>query len=379
MKRIFISSCILALQCLSSAAAALPVPQPPSVDATSFVLLDFNSGQVLAQHDQHKRIEPASITKLMTSYIAFQELDSGHIALEDEVLISEKAWRKGGSKMFVQVGSRVKVEDLLRGIIIQSGNDASIALAEHLAGSEETFAAWMNQYAKQLGMSGTHFVNATGWPDEDHYTTAHDIALLAEALIRNFPDHYSYYSEREFTYNQIPQYNRNKLLSRDDSVDGLKTGHTESAGYCLASSAVRDGRRLISVLLGAADENSRAAGSLALLNYGFRFFETVPLYSTDETVTQLRIYKGAAEQLELGVAEELSVAIPRGERGKIEVKPMVDAPVLAPVEAGQVIGILRIEIDGELVREEPLVARNAVAQGSLWRRLVDEVILRLDL
>ena len=379
MKRYLAAALFPLISLTSTAAHALPVPQPPNVDSTSYVLVDVASGQVLAERDRNKRLEPASITKVMTTYIAFQELKSGHVTLEDEVLISEKAWRMGGSKMFVQVGTRVKFIDLLRGIIIQSGNDASVALAEHLAGSEETFAAWMNEYAKQLGMNDTHFVNATGWPAEDHYTTADDIAKLSVALIQEFPEHYAMYSEREFTFNNIRQYNRNKLLARDDSVDGLKTGHTESAGYCLASSAVRDDRRLVSVLMGASNEDARAAGSVALLNYGFRFFETVPLYSAGEKVTALRVWKGAVDEVELGLAQPLAVAIPRGDRNKIEVKPVIDAQLLAPLAAGQTVGTLRIEVDGEVLREDPLVTLTAVEEGNLWQQLVDEIRLRLDI
>ena len=379
MKRKFTPILAAFLSVVSSSAWALPVPQPPNVDSTSYVLIDQASGQVLAERDMHQRLEPASITKVMTTYIAFQEIRNGHVNLEDEVLISEKAWRMGGSKMFVQVGTRVKVEDLLRGIIIQSGNDASVALAEHLAGSEETFAAWMNEYAKQLGMDNTHFVNATGWPAEDHYTTAADIAKLSMALIREFPKHYEMYGEREFTYNNIRQYNRNKLLARDESVDGLKTGHTEAAGYCLAASAVRDDRRLISVLMGASNEASRASGSIALLNYGFRFFETVPLYDAGEAVTTLPIWKGAVDQVELGVAQNLAVTIPRGDRSKVEVVPLVEGKLLAPLQAGQQVGVLRIQMEGEVIREEPLVTLGAAAEGNLWQQLVDEIRLRLDL
>ena len=379
MKRYLAAALFPLISLASTGAQALPVPQPPNVDSTSYVLVDVASGQVLAERDRNKQLEPASITKVMTTYIAFQELKSGHVTLEDEVLISEKAWRMGGSKMFVQVGTRVKFIDLLRGIIIQSGNDASVALAEHLAGSEETFAAWMNEYAKQLGMNDTHFVNATGWPAEDHYTTADDIAKLSVALIQEFPEHYAMYGEREFTYNNIRQYNRNKLLARDDSVDGLKTGHTESAGYCLASSAVRDDRRLVSVLMGASNEDARAAGSVALLNYGFRFFETVPLYSAGEKVTALRVWKGAVDEVELGLAQPLAVAIPRGDRNKIEVKPVIDAQLLAPLSAGQIVGTLRIEVDGEVLREDPLVTLSAVEEGNLWQQLVDEIRLRLDI
>lgn len=363
---------------LSAVAHALPVPDPPNIDATSFVLMDFRTGQILASREPNKRIEPASITKVMTSYIAFAEIRNGQIALQDTVLVSENAWRKKGSSMFLQVGTKVTVEELLKGIIIQSGNDASIAMAEYLAGGEETFAALMNQYAQRLGMLNTNFTNATGWPDENHYTTAYDIALLSHALIRDFPEFYKLYSQRKYTYNNIPQYNRNKLLSRDESVDGIKTGHTESAGYCLAASAVRDERRLISVLLGAEDEDSRADGSMALMNYGFRFFESVPLYAAREEVSTVRAWKSEQGEVRLGLADDLVISIPRGERRNLDIQPSIDQRVIAPVAQGQVMGRLEIRHNGEVIRSEPLIALETIEKAGLIRQLIDEIRLRIE-
>ena len=375
MKKLITAALLLAL---STPSLALPVPDPPNLDASSFVLMDFATGQILASREPHKRIEPASITKVMTSYIAFAEIRNGQIALEDTVLVSENAWRKKGSSMFLQVGTKVTVEELLKGIIIQSGNDASIAMAEYLAGGEETFAALMNQYAQRLGMTNSHFTNATGWPDENHYTTAYDIALLSHALIRDFPDFYKLYKQRKYTYNNIPQYNRNKLLSRDESVDGIKTGHTESAGYCLAASAVRDDRRLISVLLGASDEDARADGSMALMNYGFRFFETVPLYSANEEVSSVRAWKSEQGEVKLGLASDLVVSIPRGERRNLDIQPSIDQRIIAPVRQGQVLGLLEIRHNGEVIRSEPLIALETIEKGGLIRQLIDEIRLRMQ-
>ncbi|HKH19728.1 MAG TPA: D-alanyl-D-alanine carboxypeptidase family protein, partial [Gammaproteobacteria bacterium] len=252
--------------------APLPIPSAPTFNAKSYIMIDFNSGAILAQKNANKRVEPASITKIMTTYVVYDAMRAGQVTPDDDVLISEKAWRMAGSKMFVEVGDRVKLSELLKGIIIQSGNDATVAVAEHLAGTESAFAQLMNAYAQRLGMTGTHYVDSTGWPDPQQYSTAHDIATLAQALIRNFPEHYVDYSEREFTFNGIKQYNRNELLWQDESVDGLKTGHTESAGYCLVASAERDGMRLITVVMGAPSEKARAEDTEALLNYGFRFY-----------------------------------------------------------------------------------------------------------
>lgn len=357
--------------------AALPMPEPPRFEARSFLLEDFNSGRALAQKDADKRIEPASITKMMTAYIVFSELRKGNLSMDDMVTVSEKAWRTGGSRMYIEVGSQVSVRDLLYGMIVQSGNDASVALAEHVAGSENSFAAWMNSYARDLGMNGTNYVNATGWPDDNHYSTAADIATLARALIEDFPEYYEIYSTKEFTYNDIRQYNRNKLLWQDESVDGLKTGHTESAGYCLVSSAERDGMRLISVVLGTDSKQSRTSASRALINYGFRFFESPKLYDANTPITTVRPYKGAFDALDLGVARDLYAPVPRGRAGDLEVQPEVPATLLAPIEAGQTIGTLNVLLDGEVLASEPLIALRAIPEGSLFQRLVDEVRLMI--
>ena len=266
----------------SPKASARPVPAAPQVGAASYIMTDFNSGRVLVEHNADMRVEPASITKLMTAYVVFSELADGNINLQDKVPISEKAWRTGGSRMFIDPKMQVSVEDLVRGMVIQSGNDASVALAEHIAGSEESFAELMNHYGETLGMQSTNFRNSTGLPDPDHYTTARDIAVLSAATVRDFPDYYTWYSEKEFTFNNIRQHNRNTLLWRDPAIDGLKTGHTEAAGYCLAASAKRDGMRLVSAVMGSSSESSRASETQTLLNYGFRFFETVQLYQAGQ-------------------------------------------------------------------------------------------------
>lgn len=358
-------------------AAALPQPDPPDLKAKSYVLLDFDSGQVLAAREPELRQEPASLTKVMTVYIAFDEMKHGRVKPEDQTLVSEKAWRQGmdskESRMFIEVGRRVTVGDLLHGIIIQSGNDASIALAEHLGGTEATFAELMNQYARNLGMTQTHFANATGVPAEGQYTTARDVALLSRALIREFPERYALFKEREFTFNKIRQSNRNLLLWRDPSVDGIKTGHTGKAGYHLAASAVRDGRRLISVVMGMANEAARAEASVALLNYGFRFFETVPAIAAKAPVTTIRAWKGEQTGLALGVAEDVAVSVPHGGKARLTLTPEVNEPVFAPVAAGQALGTLTISLDGKVLRTAPLVALAALPEGSWWRKLSDEI------
>lgn len=357
----------------SLANAAMPVPAPPSFDATGFLLIDYDSGEVLAERNSDERIEPASITKIMTAYVVYSALKSGAISTEDEVLVSEKAWRTYGSRMFIEVGKRVKVADLLRGMIVQSGNDASVALAEHVAGTEEAFANMMNAQAQGLGMTATHYVNATGLPDEDHHTSARDIAALTRALIRDFPDYYKLYSEREYTYNGITQYNRNKLLWRDDSVDGVKTGHTESSGYSLVASAEREGMRLISVVLGTDSESARAKYSDALLSYGFRFFETHKLYAAGESLTEARVWKGAIETVPVGLETDLYVTIPRGQYESLKAAMELTPEVEAPVQAGETLGDVRVTLGDELVKEQTLVALSDVSLGGLWRRSVDAV------
>ncbi|NOY62093.1 MAG: D-alanyl-D-alanine carboxypeptidase [Gammaproteobacteria bacterium] len=371
---------ICLLLSLNTALAAPPklTPAVPSIIARAYFIQDHNSGYVIAEKRADERMEPASLTKLMTAYVVFSELESGSIQLSDQVLVSEKAWRMPGSRMFIEVNKEVSLENLLKGLIIQSGNDASVALAEHVAGSEDAFAALMNQHAQALGMTGTHFVNSAGLPDKDHYTTARDMARLANALIRQFPDHYQWYSTREFTFNGITQYNRNKLLWRDKSVDGIKTGFTDSAGYCLVTSAQRNGMRLVSVVLGAKSEEGRAQESQKLLNYAFRFFETHRLYSANKTLSSARIWKGEVEQLPLGVSDDLYVTIPRGQYAQLASTINVKPSIVAPAVAGQNYGTLSIKLNGEGVAERPLVALRSVGEGGVLQRLIDEVMLLLD-
>ncbi|NBB93043.1 MAG: serine-type D-Ala-D-Ala carboxypeptidase [Gammaproteobacteria bacterium] len=351
--------------------AQSPVPAAPSVGATSYVLTDFHSDSVIADREADARVEPASITKLMTSYVVFSEIEQGRLSLSDEVLISEKAWRTEGSRMFVEVGERVTVEELLKGVIIQSGNDASVALAEHVGGTETVFADMMNEEARKLGMDNTRYVNATGLPHPEQYTTARDVARLAAALIESFPDFYGWYSEREYTYNDIRQHNRNRLLWRDPSVDGLKTGHTESAGYCLVTSAMRDGMRLISVVMGTESEEARATASQALLNYGFRFFETYQLYQSGDELSVERIWKGAADELPVGVAEDLFLTIPRGRYDALEARLEVNGTLTAPVSEGQRIGRLVVALDDSDLVERPLVALSDVERAGFFGRSID--------
>jgi D-alanyl-D-alanine carboxypeptidase (penicillin-binding protein 5/6) len=312
---------LLAVAVSAPQAAPSTIPSPPKLAATGYVLMDYQSGQILADNKAEQRLEPASLTKMMTAYVISQELASGHIALTDKVLVSEKAWRMPGSRMFIEVGSEVTLEKLMKGLIIQSGNDASVALAEYVAGSEDSFVPLMNAQAERLGLKNTHFANSTGLPHEDHYTTPRDMALLAAAIIRDFPDHYNWYSEKSYKYNNISQNNRNLLLFRDESVDGLKTGHTEAAGYCLVASAKRREMRLISVVMGTKSEKARAQESQKLLNYGFRFFETHRLYTAGQELKQMRVWKGESEALKLGLSSELYVTVPRGLYKKLNAYP----------------------------------------------------------
>jgi D-alanyl-D-alanine carboxypeptidase (penicillin-binding protein 5/6) len=354
---------------------AVAVVPPPDVAAKDYLLMDFNSGQVLAESKGDERMEPASLTKLMTSYVIYKEIQSGRIKLNDMVTISERAWRMGGSRTFVPVGKQVSVEDLLKGMIVQSGNDATVALAEHVGGSEEVFVSMMNQEAKQLGLTGTHYVDSTGMPNPDHYTTAHDLATLTRAMIRDFPDHYALYSMREFTYNGITQRNRNKLLWRDKSVDGVKTGHTESAGYCLVASALQDNMRLISVVLGTDSEEARADESQKLLSYGFRFFETHRLYNADQALSTVRVWKGEKESLPLGLQQELYITIPRGQYDKLNAAMKVQQSITAPVSKGTLYGSLNISLDGQTIVTKPLIALDTVAEGGFFQRAVDDIKL----
>ncbi|MCA1805746.1 MAG: D-alanyl-D-alanine carboxypeptidase [Xanthomonadaceae bacterium] len=381
-KRLLFRLCLPFLACLllagQASSASLPVPKPPAIGAEAYLLQDFHSGQVLAEKNIDERMEPASITKIMTAYAVFKEIQGGQLALDDLVRISEKAWRTQGSRMFIEVGKQVSVEDLLQGLIVQSGNDASVALAEHVAGSEDAFAGLMNRYARELGMTGTNFVNSYGWPHEQHYTTALDIAILARHLIEEFPEYYHWYAQRQFTFNGITQHNRNRLLWRDASVDGLKTGHTDSAGYCLVTSAQREGMRLITVVLGTRSEEARAVASQSLLNYGFRFFETHKLYEAGNELTQARVWKGALEQAPLGLGEDLFVTIPRGQYDRLDASMTLDSRILAPVQNGQTLGNVHVRLGEHLVAERPLLALAGVEEGSIWQRLVDEARLYFD-
>lgn len=362
----------------SAAAAPKLVPSAPSVPAKAYLLIDQMSGQVLAAKNENQRIEPASLTKLMTAYVVFYEIQAGGVNLEDEVRVSEKAWRMGGSRMFIEVNKMVSVEKLLKGMIIQSGNDASVALAEHVAGSEEAFVTLMNKHAQNLGLSGTQFMNSTGWPHKDHYSTAADLARLSSALIENFPDYYPWYKIKEYTFNNIRQFNRNRLLWLDERVDGLKTGHTESAGYCLITSAMQDNMRLVSVVVGTPSENARASASRALLNYGFRFYETFPLHKANEPLTTMRIWKGESETLPLGLDNVLYVTAPRGSRDKIKANMKVDTMIMAPAVKGQAYGSVNVMLGEETLATRPLIALNNIPEGGLWRTLVDNIILLFD-
>ncbi len=353
----------------------LLIPAAPTVAANSHLLIDALSGKVLAENNAHQRLPPASLTKIMAVYVIFQEIKKGHLSLDEKITISRNAWRTPGSRMFVEVNSQVSVKDLLKGVIIQSGNDASVALAEHIAGDENTFAEMMNQEAERLGLKDTHYRNSMGLPDPDHYTTAFDLAMLTRALIRDFPEYYLWFAEKTFTYNGITQRNRNRLLWRDASVDGVKTGHTEEAGFCLVASAVREGMRLISVVMGAGSDAIRARENQSLLNYGYRFFETHKLYGAGETLTQARIWKGAQTQLSIGLAEDLYVTIPRRHyqdlKAAMTVKPLITAPINQDDKVGQV----EVTLAGEPLLEQELVALTEVAEGNWFRKLLDAALL----
>ncbi|WMP16261.1 D-alanyl-D-alanine carboxypeptidase family protein [Thiothrix lacustris] len=347
----------------------------PEIEARNYLLVDFQSGEELAGLNPGLRIEPASITKLMTAYIVYRDLDKGRVKLDDEVLISEKAWKMEGSRMFVELGKKIPFEKLLRGMIIQSGNDAAMALAEHIAGTESAFVERMNQTAAELGMKDTHYMNVTGWPAQNHYTTARDIVKLVRALITEFPERYKLYSEKEFSYNNIKQQNRNRLLFRDPTVDGLKTGHTESAGYCLVSSAKRDNMRLISVVLGTKSDEARANASQQLLEYGFRTFETHQLYNAGAVLAKVRVWKGDQTEVPAGVIDDLFVSIAKGRydqlKGGMQLDKGIDAPIMRGDRLGTVI-ITDREL-GKIVKETPLLALEDVAEGGWWRGMMDSI------
>jgi len=371
---IFISIFLIPLTDLG-AVEMRPVPAPPIIGAKSYFVVDGNTGHEMASLEPDKALAPASLTKLMTAYTIFRALRENQIALDDQVTVSEKAWRTPGSRMFIEVGSRVTVQDLLLGMIVQSGNDASVALAEHVAGTESVFVEVMNQYAATLGMHSSHFENATGLPGEQHFSTARDLSTLARAIIREFPDYYRWYSIKEFEYNDINQNNRNSLLWRDSSVDGMKTGHTDDAGYCLVSSAKRDGMRIVSVVLGTASAKSRVDGSQALINYGFRFFETKLLYKAGEPVTTARIWKAEKEYTQLGLPEDLYITVPRGSYDSLESILNIPAVLVGPVLKGQPLAELKVSLNGNDLVSEPLRALHDNPSGSFWQRTRDGVKL----
>ncbi len=368
-----LSTAALALSLVAASAVqgASVVPAPPNLSSASYLVMDADTGKVIAERNSREPMPPASLTKVMTGYVAAGEIESGRIALQDKVPVSVNAWRTPGSRMFIQEGTEVSVEDLLRGIIIQSGNDASVALAEHIAGSEAAFADMMNQQAGQLGMVNSNFRNATGLPAEDHYTTAWDLAVLTRNYIRQFPKNYALNSERSFTYNDIEQPNRNRLLWRDRTVDGVKTGYTKAAGYCLLASAKREGMRLISVVMGAENDAHRVQESQMLLSYGFRFFETKRLYEADAPLESAEVWYGQADAVELGVAAPVTITFPRGHYDRVAVEMTLPAMIEAPIQAGDELGELRVSVNEETLHSGPLIALSDVAEAGAFAQLSD--------
>jgi serine-type D-Ala-D-Ala carboxypeptidase (penicillin-binding protein 5/6) len=377
LRKLFSAWILLTLMVMATfAQAKVLIPAPPQLAASAWILLDANTGKVLVEHNSDEQLPPASLTKMMTSYIVASELQSGKVSEQDQVPISVTAWKMGGSKMFIREGTSVSLIDLLRGVIIQSGNDASVALAEYLAGSEGAFADVMNQQAELLGMSSTTYHNATGWPSEGHQTTARDLSLLARALIQHHPKQYGIYSEKYFEYNGINQPNRNRLLWRDSSVDGLKTGHTEAAGYCLVASAVRKGMRLVSVVMGTKSEEARAQESQKLLAYGFRYYETGKVYSAGDIIQEnTPVWYGVDDKVNLVVSEDVYVTIPRGAKDDLDAKILVDDIIEAPLMDKQELGRLSVSYEGESVLDLPLVADHAIEEAGIFARLWDAISL----
>ena len=365
-----------ALAAASAVSAAQQTAFPaPTIDAKAHLLVDFHSGQALASHNANERVEPASLTKLMTAYLTFAALGRKFLQPDQAVPVSERAWRAEGSRMFIEPRRPVTVNELIRGMIVQSGNDACIALAEVIAGSEEAFAQMMNKQARELGMRNTNFMNSTGLPHPQHYSTAHDLLLLAAAIVRDFPDYYPLYSTREFRYNNISQANRNRLLWTDPTVDGMKTGLTENAGYCLIASARRGERRLISVVLGAASDTARAAESQKLLNYGFQAFDTVRLYEGNQSVATLQVWKGGASQVKAGFARDLYLSLPKGQADRLKANVESLQPLLAPIASGQQVGTMKLMLDGKAIRELPVVALENVPLAGIFGRGWDSLRL----
>lgn len=369
--------------CAQAASIAVPTPDkviqpvasPPAMAASSYLLIDGASGQILAESNSDQQLEPASLTKLMTAYLVEKELKAGNISMDDLVPVSVKAWKTEGSRMFIREGTQVRLEDLLRGVIIQSGNDASVALAEYLAGTEEAFAELMTAQAQALGMNQTQYFNSTGLPAEGHLTTARDLAVLARQIIYEHPELYRLYSEKEFTYNDIKQTNRNRLLWRDPSVDGLKTGHTNAAGYCLVASAQRDGMRLISVVMGTDSAAARERETAKLLNYGYRFFEGVTLFKSGQDLNQTaRVWGGEVDQVALAPAQDVYRVLPKGARDRLQLDLELAPELIAPIEKGQELGTLTLSLDGEVLTQIPVQAIDAVADGGLVKQAMDWVL-----
>jgi serine-type D-Ala-D-Ala carboxypeptidase (penicillin-binding protein 5/6) len=354
---------------------AAPIPDAPATNAKGYVLTDYATGDVLAGKAADQRLEPASLTKLMTAYVVFDALRSGRLKMDEDVPISEHAWRAEGSRTFAQVGTRIPVDVLIKGMIVQSGNDASIALAERVGGTEPAFVQMMNTTASRLGMSGTHYADSSGLPSPDHYSTPADLAKLARAIIHDFPDYYGLFALREFTWNNIKQENRNGLLARDPTVDGLKTGHTDSAGYCLVTSAKRQNMRLISVVMNEPSIHAREDDSAALLTYGFNFFETVSIKKAGEMVLKPRIYKGAEPYVAVGTVGEVQITVPRGQGGEVTTNASVRQPLIAPLDGTAPVGQLQVTAGGKLIAQVPLYVLKPVAAGSWWRRLWDTIML----
>ena len=359
----------------SAQSQSVLIPSPPAIAGSSWVLMDPLSGRVIMENNSNERLPPASLTKMMTAYIVERELDEGRISMSDMVPISVKAWRTEGSRTFVQEGTTVSVENLLKGVVIQSGNDASVALAEFIAGSEGAFVDIMNQQAQLLGMTNTNFQNATGLPAPDHFSTAYDLALLARAIIQDYPENYPLYAEKHFTYNNIRQPNRNALLWRDDSVDGLKTGHTEEAGYCLVASAKRNDTRLIASVMGTSSSEARAQEVQKMLNYGFRYYETERLFRAGQELVQAKVWGGQADQISVGMPEDVYVTIPRGSRNQLESTVDLDSVIKAPINVGDELGRVRVILDGETLVDEPVLALTEVPEGGLFKRLWDAIKL----
>jgi D-alanyl-D-alanine carboxypeptidase (penicillin-binding protein 5/6) len=376
--RLFIAFVVLLFpQLLFAQPAAIPIPPPPPLAAKAYLLLDFNSGQLLASQNPREHVEPASLTKLMTAYLTFAALKQKTIRPDQTVPVSERAWHSGGSRMFIEPRKPVTVDELIHGMIVQSGNDACVALAEAIAGSEEVFVQMMNREAQRLGMNDTHFENATGLPHAQHYSSAYDLSLLATALIRDFPEYYPLYSLKEFRYNNITQANRNRLLWLDPTVDGMKTGFTDAAGYCLITSAKRGERRLISVVLGTASETARATESQKLLNFGFQFYDTVRLYQKDQSVATLQVWKGSGNSVKAGFAHALYLSLPKGQADKLKATVESLQPLLAPIGAGQKVGLMKLTLDGKPFRELPVVALESVPLAGLFGRGWDSLRLLL--